>query len=295
MLALASANAQTEAPVPPAAASQGPVASLPNPLPADLQSLSERVEAAHAPKGPRARVTAVRSDLELHLLDRQASQAGQVDVHLRYLEWQRDERSLRHLIRYSVRQGGKPVETGRDRSGFWHLFQGKPRDLTEADAEDRRACERSTNLVRQLLRFLQPGEVLRALTGPGPVSETTLQIGRGAPVPCYLVRGGLPSFPLLQQSGDDAPVTVSIYVTKAEHRLLALEVQPLRDGKPDASRAEWVRLADLREQDGFLVPRELLHLQAGDDGKLRAISRAVLTTLSLQPGFTPADLDRPKD
>jgi len=268
---------------------------LPTPLPADLQSLSERVEAAHTPQGQRERVTAVRSDLELHVLDREASQAGQVDVHLRYLEWQRDDQRLRHLIRYAVRQGGQPVETGRDRSGFWHLFQGKARDLTEADAEDRRACERSTNLVRQLLRFLRPGEVLRALTAPSPIQETTLQIGRGSPVACYLVRGGLPAFPLLQQAGEDAPVAVAIYVTKAEHRLLALEVQPLRDGQPDAARAEWVRLADLREQDGFLVPRELLHLQAGADGKLRAVSRAVMTTLSLRPGLKPEDFDRPKD
>lgn len=263
-------------------------------LPADLEALSKRVEAAHHPKGPVARVTAFDSSLELQLVDAKATQGGQVDARVRYFEYlPQGKTKARHLIRFEIRESGTPVESGRDRLGPWQMFQGQARDLTEADAQDRAANERNTNLARQLVRFLDPGEVLRALGKPGPVREESLQLGRENPVPCEVVEGELGAFPLLRQGGEDAPVRARVFVRKKESQLYAVEVTPLRDGVPDPKAAELVRLEDLHEQDGFLVPRQLLHLQRGDDGKLRLVSKAMVISLSLRPEFRVEDFDRP--
>lgn len=267
--------------------------SLPNPLPQDLDALAKRVEAAHHPEGKADRVTAFDGSLELHVLDEKQAQGGQVNVEVKYLEWRPAPNRTRHLIRYSIREAGTPVECGRDKNGFWHLFQGQPRDLTEADAQDRAAAERNTNLARQLVRFLEPGDVLRALTGPSPVRVEQFRMGREEPVACEVVEGGLPAFPLLQQGGEDAPVHARILVEKATGRLLAIEVSPLANGQPDLMRTETVRLNDLRPQDGFLVPRQLLHYQRGDDGRMRLVSRAAIPRLSLRPALREEDFRRP--
>lgn len=273
-----------------AAAQEGP---LPTPLPQDLDALAKRVEAAHHPKGKVERVTAFVGSLELHVLDEKQAQGGQVGVEVKYLEWHPTPTRTRHLIRYSIREAGTPIECGRDKNGLWHLFQGKARELTEADPQDRAAAERNTNLARQLVRFLEPGDVLRALTGPSPVRNEAFQMGREAPVACEVAEGGLPAFPLLQQGGEDAPVHGKIYVEKATGRLLAIEVSPLVKGAPDPTRTEIVKLNDLRPQDGFLVPRQLLHWQRGDEGRMRLVSRAVLTTLALRPELREEDFRRP--
>jgi hypothetical protein len=267
--------------------------TLPTPLPADLEALARRVEAAHHPQGPVARVTAFDGSLELHVHDAKQAQGGQVDVDVKYLEWHPAPNRTRHLIRYSIREATPPVECGRDKNGFWHLYQGEAINLTEADVQDRAAAERHTNLARQLVRFLEPGQVLRALTGPSPVRDEPFQMSRETPVACETVEGGLPAFPLLQQGGDDAPVHAKVLVEKATGRLLAIEVSPLVQGKPDVARTEVVRLNDLRPQDGFLVPRQLLHWQRGDDGRLRLASRAVLPRLTLRPNLSEEDFRRP--
>jgi len=174
--------------------------------------------------------------------------------------------------------------------------QGEARDLTEADPEDRAACERDTDLARQLVRFLEPGPVLRSLTGPTKVGEEVLRLGREPEgIACQTVEGGLVAFPLLQRGGDDAPVEVKIYVTKAEGRLLAIKAWPLVNGVRDEGGLELVRLVDLHERDGLLVPRKLEHLFFDSkEKKLRPQSRATITTLSLRPKLTDKDFDRPK-
>ncbi len=288
LAATASLGAQTEpaAPTPPA--------PLPSALPSDLEALCQRVDAAHRQEGAPARTTAVVGNFEVHVLDAQAAQGGQADIELRYLEWLRPDQKLRHLMGYEVRDAGGPVAAGRDRNGYWHLFQGKPRDLTEADTQDRAACERYTNLVRQLLRFLTPGQVLRSLTAPTPVQTENLQLGREPALACEVVTGGLPNFPLQQAGGEDAPVQAKVYVDKQTGQLAAIEVQPLVDGRPEPTRREFVRLGELRRVDGILVPHRLVHLLADAEGKLRARTRVVVSALQLQPKLAAEDLDRPK-
>jgi len=75
--------------------------NLPTQLPPDLDELSKRVDAAHHPKGPIAPVTAFEGELELQLLAVGDVQGGQVDLAVRYLQWQRPDDTVRHLIRRS--------------------------------------------------------------------------------------------------------------------------------------------------------------------------------------------------
>jgi len=267
-------------------------ATLPSPLLPDLEALSQRVDKAHRPQGPSAEVTAFDGVLQLHLLA-PGEESPQVDLAVKYLKWRKPDGPIRHLIRYKMLDT-RSIERGRDQFGFWHLVQGKARDLTEQDATDRAACERDTNLARQLVRFLDPGAVLRSLTGAGPVREEEFKLGRDKGVPCETVEGGLAAFPLLQRAGEDAPVLVKIWVTKAEGRLLAIDAWPLADGKRNEAAAERVRLLDLRERDGLLVPFQLEHLFRDAEGKMRLRSRAEITHLSLRPKLTEADFDRPR-
>ncbi len=269
----------------------------PPPLATDLEALARRIDAAHRPRGPVPAVTALRCTMELHGLDSKAEQGGQVDVTVRFMEWKRPGREkVQSLIRYEVQQAGAPIVRGRDVNGPWHLFQGEPRDLRNAEfTEDLKNCERDTNLARQLIRFFDPGAVLRSLQNPSAVREEILQLDRNTRVPCSVVEGDLLAFPLLQQGGEDAPVRLTIFVRKAEGTLLAIEAWPLVDGKKDETRGERVHLLDLHERDDLLVPRELVHLFRGPDGQLHLKSRAVLTTLSLRPELRAEDFDRKKN
>lgn len=261
---------------------------------ADLEALAGRVQTAHHPKGPVAPVQAFTGSLELHLVDADAEQRGQVDLDVRFLEWTPPGKtSVRPLLRYQVVQAGKPIVRGRDRFGPWQLIQGKPKDLNDQLARDLEECERHTNLARQLLKLLAPGDVLRALQRPSAVASEPLNVERGVRIECETVEGDLPAFPLLQQGGEDAPTHLKVYVAKENGRLIAVDAWPTKDGKIDPTQGERMLLLDLHERDGVLVPRELKHLFRNETGKLRLKTRAVLNNLSLRPKLGVDDFDRP--
>ncbi len=267
-----------------------------DPLPLDLPGLAARVDAAHHPNGPVLEVTAFRCNLELHVLDVDAKQRGQVDLAVQFLQWRKPGGNrVRPLIRYEVLEAGSPIVRGRDQYGPWQLYQGEAQDLKKAQfADDLAACERHTNLARQLLRCLDPGAVLRSLGKPSAVTEAELKIDRATRLACLCVEGDLPAFPLLQQGGDDAPVHMRVFVAKADGQLQAIEVCPLVDGAPAPDRLERVRLLDLHQRDDLLVPRSIEHLFRKADGQMHLQSRAVITALSLRPELRAEDFDRPR-
>jgi hypothetical protein len=263
-------------------------------VPADLAALAARVEKAHRPDGPVPPVTAFTAMLELRVLDKRAEQRGQVELDVRYLEWTPPSgKKAQTLIRYEIRDASTPIVRGSDEYGPWQLVQGEPRDLTGADAaEDRDQFERHRNLARQLVRFLSPGDVLRSLGTPTAVIEDDLPVERGLVVPCATVTGTLPSFPLLQHGGDDAPARVTLWIDKASGRLLAVDAAPLRDGEADLARGERILLLELQCRDGLLVPTHLKHLFRREDRKLAPWSEVQLTKLSLRPPLGRDDFDR---
>lgn len=270
------------------------VAQDPGELPADLRALAQRIDLAHRPLGPVPPVTALRTDLTLHLQDPAAEQRGQVDLAVQFMLWTPEGKKERPLLRYEVRDAGQPIVRGRDRFGYWQMFQGKPVDLTTAElATDLEQCRRHTGLAQQLLRFLAPGEVVRALQKPSAVREEKLAIERGKPaVECLTVTGTLPTFPLLQKGGDDGAVQLQIWVHKEKGTLLAVDATPIVDDKPDTAKTERTLLGDLRQADGLLVPHELRHLFRDASGQLRPHSRVVLVRAVLRPELRAEDFDR---
>lgn len=288
MLSLAVAPAQ--APANPGAT---PAPEASDPPPDDLVALTRRIDAAHRPHGPVAPVTSFRCDLQLAILDQNAEHRAPIDLSVQFMLWQRDGSSkVRPLIRYEIPGAERPIVRGRDALGPWHLFQGEPRDLTGSEfAQDLEQCTQHTNLARQLLRFLSPGEVLQSLQRPSKVTTTELRIGR-QPFECTTVSGDLAAFPLLQNAGEDAPVRLQVFVDPRTDRLIGVDVWPLVAGEPIAARGERILLYDLDERSDLLVPRRLDYYFRDADGKLVLNSRAQMTVLDLRPNLTPADFDR---
>ena len=285
LLLAAAAAAAAQAPAPDAAQASS--------RPTDLAELARRVDGAHRPSGPTPEVQSFACDIELRLVDPRAEQAGQVDLAVQFLLWRAEgSAKVRPLIRYEIRGAEQPIERGRDRFGPWQLVGGAPRDLTGAEfAQDLEQCARHTNLARQLLRFLAPGDVLRALAEP-TMREEQLTLRRGLTVPCVAVTGDLDRYPLLQQAGEDAPVRLTIYVDRASHRLVAADARPRAGADVDDRRAERVVLWDLDERNGLLVPRRLDYLFRDESGEFGLHSRAMLTKVDLSPGLTVDDFDR---
>lgn len=269
-----------------------------DPKPAtDLQRLSERVDAVHYPDGRPKRMESFRADLSIEEAAADASQRGQAELRSVFREWQPEGAKVaRPLIRYSVVDAGQPIERGCDRDGYWELFQGEARDLTARDlAESLKAAQRDTKLARQLLRFMDPGAVLRTLESPGAVTEEVLQVGRTEPVPCLVASGRIGSFPLLEQEGEAVAVAARVFVHRDTGRVVAVEARPLdAEGKADTARGEFLRLEDHERQGPALLPRMLVHYRLDANGK-RVLQRKVrLVQISLGAELRVEDFDRPR-
>lgn len=272
---------------------QTPASPPPEAPPDEFVALCKRLEAAHRPEGPVPNATALRGVFTFQLLDKTAEQRGQVDLDVKFLEWPRPQGGrVLPLIRYEVRDAGAPIVRGQDRDGPWQLVQGEPRDLGSADfVQDLAACERHTNLARQLLRFLSPADVLRSLQNRTPLRDATLVVARGRSFACKVVGGELPAFPLLQQGGQDRPVRLEVFVNTQTGRLTAVDAWPREGAAIDEQRGERILLDDMRVRDGILVPHDLKHLFR-EGGKLALKSSAQVLELSLRPELRPEDFDR---
>ena len=260
---------------------------------AELEEFAREVGAAHRPDGPTPRVDAFRCRLELHLLDVREQNGGQANLDVRFLLQRREPpKKSRAYIRYEVRGAEQEIRRGFDRVGPWHIKQGRPQDLTAAGAEkDLASLQEHTNLARQLVRFLSPEAVLRALVEPTRVIDDKLRVGRQQ-VPTKSVSGRIAKFPLVQGGGDEAPAYVTIHVDGRSKRLLGVDAWPLKDGKPDRVRGERILLSDLQPQDGLLIPRTLRYLWRNESGMLRSHSTVKILSLDLRPELTLKDFDR---
>ena len=258
-----------------------------------LAEFADGIAEAHRPAGPVAKIDSFDCDLELHLIDKRAEAAGQADLSVQFLLWKREgSRKVRPLIRYRIREAAEPIVRGRDQNGWWQLFGGEPRDLRGADfVQDLAACRKHTNLARQLVRFLSPDDVVRSLKNPGVVQIEALKLGRRR-ITCHTLIGRLDAFPLQQQAGDDAPVQLKIYAERNSGKVIAADVWPVVDGKPDTRRDERILLMAHDARDGVLVPFELAYLFRDEEGHLVANSRVKITRLELRPKLKAGDFDR---
>jgi hypothetical protein len=262
--------------------------------PQDLRRLAETVDAVHRPTG-RQPITGFRAALAIEQTAADAEARGRIELEVRFLLWQKPgSQKLRPLIRYKLVDASKPTEQGQDQEGPWALEGGKQVDLDAAEREvDRNEIQRRTNLARQLLRFLDPGEVLRALKEPTPIADEPLKIGRTEPVPCTVVEGRLDAFPLLQKQGDDAPVRLKVFVHRENHRVVALQAWPLDKAGNKEATGEFMLFADHRVEGGVLLPMRLAHSLVQPDGIRRKQMDVTITSIALAPDLHAEDFVRP--
>lgn len=264
----------------------------PTPTP-DLESLCDGVRVRHLPGGPATPPSGFTGNLILQQENDQGRAAAELEV--RYLRWQRDDKSVRPLLRYKIVDAAQPIERGRDRNGPWCLLSGRLLDLNaKENARDRDELQRHLGLAAQMVRFLDPAAVLASLQAPSAVTAEALAIGREAPLPCWTVRGELDKFPLLGQAGDDAPVLLRAFIAQADHSLAAIEVTPLDgDRKPIPGRTELLRFFAHEPRDGRLFPLEQKHYFVDAAGKRNLQMTVRIVAIKLDPPFGPADFDRP--
>src|SRR5436190_12401991 len=247
-------------------------------IPKDLEQLAARVDAAHHPKGPRPPVTSFRGSLLIR--SNQEEQRGQAELDVRFLLWHRTADRVRPLIRYRVGDSAQHIERGLDRNGPWAIVDGAARDLDSKElATDRAALNSHLTLARQLLRFLDPGAVLRSLQKPEAIVTAPLRFGREPEqIDCLVAHGELPGFPVASRGGEDTAVRAAIYVEAATGIVVAVHVTPLDQEpgpgkpvppapanpagpKPAAAGGEFLRLLEPQLRDEILVPRKLMQYQ----------------------------------
>ncbi|GAB4137603.1 MAG: hypothetical protein Fur0037_02820 [Planctomycetota bacterium] len=263
-------------------------------IPNDLEKLARSVDAAHRPDGTTRQFRGFAAALEMKQTARD-KERGEATLRVRYLRWLPPGRKREiPLIRYRVVDSATPIERGRDLNGYWQIVDGKPKDLETRDTTaDLANVRRDLNLARQLLRFLDPGAVLRGLRDPTPVSDEEVVLGRTAPVPCTVVAGALESFPRLWEPGADTPVRLKVFIAHSTNHLFAVEIWPLDEhGVPDRERGEFVKLDDLRMQSGVKLPMRLSLYRSGADGRRIKQMEVSFLSVELDPPLAPADFDR---
>lgn len=265
-------------------------------VPPDLQQLADTVDASHRPDGTTRQFRAFTAVLDMKQTAADKGR-GEATLQVSFLEYQPNNRKhTQPLIRYRIVDASTPIERGRDAEGYWQLVDDKPQDLeTRSTTNDLAAVKRDTNLARQLLRFLDPGAVLRSLQDTEPVRDAELKLGRTEPIPCRVVTGTLASFPRLYETGDDTPVRLAAYVDKSTNQLTAVELWPLgEDGKPDRGHGEFLKLDDFKLRDHVKLPTRMLLYQTKADGSREKQMQVDVVSIELDPELTPLDFDRNK-
>lgn len=262
-----------------------------------LAELMAKVAAAHH-TADASSVTSFHADLRVEELARAAEEhRGQIELSVRFLDWKHPDTERPYpLIRYEQTDSSKKVVQGRDREDYWSVVDGKPQDMRSREmATDLEHARRNLKLARQLLRFLDPSTVLADLVEPGTVAAEDLVLGRTTRIACWVVEGKLPSYPLRQQGGEDAPVRAKLFVAREDSRLVGLEVATESSG-PDspAPTREFVRFSDHRAMAGRVVPMRLVHFAVDEQGKRIAQLGIDLVTLDLEANLKAEDFDRPK-
>jgi len=260
----------------------------------DQEALALRVAKAHRPGEEQPKINAFTSKIELELKDATADQGGQVTLDVAYLDLVHPKRKkTTTLLRYEVQGGEDRIVRGFDVFGPWHLRNGKPADLTAANAvQDLENFQEHRNLARQLVRFLSPDEVIRSLKNCSKVEEREIVLARKRPTKALAIEGDVERFPMMHIAGEELPARLTIWVDIKSSKLLAVDVTPIIDSVAQPDRRERIKLSKLTERDGLLVPRFLHYLLPDKRGALKIHSTVHLVDLNLSPNLTTSDFNR---
>jgi hypothetical protein len=258
------------------------------------EALILRVNKAHQPDGKIAKIDAFTSKIELELKDVTADKGGQVTLDVSYLDLHNPKRKRpTTLLRYAVKGGEDRIVRGFDVFGPWHLRNGKPEDLTAPNAvQDLANFQEHRSLAQQLVRFLSPGDVIQSLTNCSAVEEREIVLSRRKATKALAIEGDAERFPMMHNAGEEQPARLTVWVDAKTNKLLAVDVTPIVNDKPQPDRRERIKLSKLTERDGLLVPRFLHYLLPNKAGDLQIHSTVHLVDLNLRPNLTTSDFNR---
>jgi len=201
------------------------------------------------------------------------------------------------MIRYSVDEGGKRLERGRDAYGFWFRSDGKVTPLAGRDfGEDRALVKKEISLARQLLDVVDPAAVLGQLSGKVVVVEGRLPFGKAPKASYWIATGTRKNYPYYTLQADTKrppSARVSLYVNKATGILKAVQALHVHTGN-----SELVLFGDYEQQTpagaektGVMLPTKLKIYQAVG-GKFKPLVMIKILSSSLNPQLTAADFER---
>lgn len=176
-------------------------------------------------------------------------------------------------IRYKADEGGRRVERGRDHIGPWtRAGVDEPAvSLRKAEYEnDRDELEKHIALARQLLRFLDPAEVVGRFQTNVVLGEADLPVARNKIRRCHLLTGIADAFPIYTMGGLREQVELQLWIDRENHRLLGVRSTPYLDGKP-TEISEFITMPEHVEQGGLLLPARLIFdVIDADEKRVRA-------------------------
>ncbi len=200
-------------------------------------------------------------------------------------------------IRYRIEEEGEIIERGRDRFGVWDRVGDEVRALSGREyQQDREQVNRHMRLARQLLRFLDPGGLLRSLDQLSLVQTEELPLGRrGKMVSFTTVSGQLDSFPLYALEENPDRIELKMIVDPETNQLSAVQLTPLDAQSKPLPGAEMILLRDHQQTQGRLLPTLLTTFRLLESGEMEPYVTVKVFHIDLDPKLTAKDMLRPKN
>lgn len=258
-------------------------------LPGDTRAFDElvtKVRAAHRQGAAPRSIDAFRAEIDVRALGNSQNLEISLEV-----KWKAPE-----LMRYEITQGNTRKQRGIDETGEWESVGNQVLDLQEQRSDaGLLEVQRHLQLCKQIVRLLDPADVLGELRQTAPLRNETVALSAAErAVPCTVVSGLLKSFPLYHQRlGDDVhSVRCELYFATESNNLRAVRVTPLDQTARPRGDGEWVVLLDQKVKRGILLPHTLMVSAVRGPG-LEELAQISIKRIDLAPNLAAADFKRP--
>jgi len=201
------------------------------------------------------------------------------------------------MIRYTVNEGDKPMERGKDPRPWMRVGKEVTSLSGRHESTDAELLDSHTRLCRQMLQLLDAGAILASLEGEEPVQSKSLKISRKETIETDFITGKLKSFPVFRKGSKKAhskAVFMEAWIAKKDARLAAVRIFPLTTkGVPDRAQGEFIVLSQYADSKGVLVPGELLIYDVNAAQRKPQV-KVRLTAFELNAKLTKMDFRRPQ-
>lgn len=208
----------------------------------------------------------------------------------------RGSRRPMSMIRYSLDEGGKRLERGRDAYGYWYRSEGKVTPCDDADGTtDRELVRQQISLAQQLLSVVNPADVLHKLTGNVKVTEGKLPFGK-AKDRYWIASGEFRDYPFYtfpQEKGKQREASLCLYVDKATGMLKAVQATHSASGNQELVLfREFGRYPLTGEDQTNVSLPTVLGIYRAQGKKYEPLVKIAIDGVSLNPKLTAADFQR---